>query len=53
MTQIAIQAQVEAIKKATEKALKSKETALKFLEDAGIVTGKGKSDTSTKQVKKK
>jgi len=37
MTQIAIQTQIEAIKKATEKALQSKEAALKFLTDAGII----------------
>ena len=37
MTQVAIQIQVDAIRKATEKALKSKETALKFLTDAGIL----------------
>ena len=37
MTQIAVQTQVEAIKKATEKALQSKEAALKFLTDAGIL----------------
>lgn len=53
MTQVAIQAQVDAIKKATEKALKSRETALKFLMDAGIVSGKDKNATASKQVKKK
>jgi hypothetical protein len=37
MTQIAIQTQVEAIKKATAKALQSKASALKFLIDAGIL----------------
>jgi len=37
MTQFAIQAQIEAINKATEKAAKSKESAKKFLIDAGII----------------
>ena len=37
MTQIAIIKQIEAIKKVTEEALKSKEAAHKFLVDAGIV----------------
>lgn len=37
MTQTAIKAQVEAINKATEIAAKSKESALKFLVDAGII----------------
>jgi len=37
MTQIAIAKQIEAIKKVTEEALKSKEAAHKFLVDAGIV----------------
>ncbi|HTE25470.1 hypothetical protein [Flavitalea sp.] len=37
MTQIAINQQIEAIKKVTQEALKSPETALKFLIDAGIV----------------
>lgn len=36
MTQIAIQAQIAAIKSATKDALKSKESARKFLADAGI-----------------
>lgn len=37
MTQIAISQQIEAIQKATQKALKSKEAAHKFLVDAGII----------------
>lgn len=37
MTQTAIKAQVEAINKATEIAIKSKGAALKFLTDAGII----------------
>jgi hypothetical protein len=40
MTQVAIQTQVDAIKKVTQEALQSKETALKFLVDAGIVKEK-------------
>lgn len=43
MTQIAIDTQVNAIKKVTQEVLKSKESALKFLVDAGIV----KKDNST------
>lgn len=39
MTQVAIQAQVDSIKKATEKAAKTKESAKKFLVDAGIIEG--------------
>lgn len=37
MTQIAIQTQIDAIIKATKDAVKSKESAIKFLEDAGIL----------------
>ena len=37
MTQIAIDQQIEAIHKVTTEALKSKESALKFLRDAGII----------------
>ncbi len=40
MTQIAIDQQVEAIKKVTQEALKTKESALKFLIDAGIIKEK-------------
>jgi hypothetical protein len=40
MTQIAINKQIEAIKQATQEALKTKESALKFLVDAGIVKEK-------------
>lgn len=53
MTQIAIQTQVEAIKKATEKALKSKESALKFLSDAGILKDEKKNTTTIKGENKK
>ena len=37
MTQTAIQAQIDALKTASANALKTKETALKFLMDAGII----------------
>ncbi len=37
MTDFAIKEQIEIIKKATEKASKSKTAALKFLIDAGIM----------------
>ena len=40
MTQIAVNRQIEAIKKATQEALKSKQTARKFLVDAGIINSK-------------
>jgi hypothetical protein len=46
MTQIAINQQIEAIKKVTQEALKTKESALKFLVDAGIVKAKKKSSHS-------
>ena len=49
MTQIAINHQIEVIQKATQEALKSKESALKFLVDAGIVEPK-KDNTNAKQV---
>ena len=39
MTQIAIDKQIEAIRKVATEALKSKEFALKFLRDAGIIKG--------------
>lgn len=51
MTQISIQTQVEAIKKTTKEAGKSKETAMRFLEDAGIL--KTKSDESKTDVSQK
>ena len=52
MTQIAIQTQVDAIKKATEKALRSKETALKFLTDAGILKDEKSSKIEKEKEKK-
>ena len=40
MTQTAIKSEIESIKKATEKALRSEESARKFLIEAGIISGK-------------
>jgi hypothetical protein len=37
MTDEQVKKQIEAIQTATKNALKSKETARKFLEDAGII----------------
>ena len=45
MTQTSIQTQIEVIKKASANARRSKESALKFLIDAGII----KSEEKTKQ----
>ncbi len=53
MTQIAIQTQIEVIKKATKEALKSKESALKFLVDAGIIREKKDDGIKTINTKKK
>jgi hypothetical protein len=47
MQQTAIQSQIEAIKKATQIASKSKEAALKFLVDAGIVRQDSPKETIT------
>lgn len=49
MTQPSVQSQVEAIRKVTEKVLLSKETTLKFLQDAGII----KEEKPKKEVKEK
>jgi hypothetical protein len=49
MTDAAIQRQIEVIKKINSEARKSKETAKKFLIDAGII----KEKPSIKSVKKK
>ncbi|HTE34704.1 MAG TPA: hypothetical protein VK666_30200 [Chryseolinea sp.] len=40
MTQITVEQQIEAIKKVTAEALKSKESARQFLIDAGIIEDK-------------
>ena len=50
MTQVTIQSQVEVINKATEKAAKSKESAKKFLIDAGIIKDE-KQQSKTKEKK--
>lgn len=51
MTDDAIQEQIDTIKKATNKAARSKESALKFLEDAGIIDRKKKSASLDKKKK--
>lgn len=51
MTQIAINKQIEAIKEVTQQALKTKESALKFLVDAGIVKDKVPHQTPTDKKK--
>ena len=53
MTQIAIQQQIEAIRKTTEEALKTKESALKFLKDAGIISDKAAQASKSSDKKKK
>ena len=53
MTQIAIDQQIEAIKKVTQEALKTPETALKFLIDAGIVKAKPAASLQAAEEKKK
>lgn len=53
MTQTAIKAQVEAINKATEIAIKSKGAALKFLTDAGIIQQVPKKKSQSKVKKDK
>ena len=49
MTQLAIQQQIEAIRKASAEALKSKETARQFLIDAGIIKEEKKTPTAVKK----
>lgn len=51
MTDDAIQEQIDLIKKATSKAARSKESALKFLKDAGIIDTKKKSMSLDKKKK--
>ena len=51
MTQTAIKAQVDAINKATAIASKSKESALKFLADAGIIKQEKKIESTVKDRK--
>ena len=49
MTTTYIKEQVRAIEKATEKASKSKEAALKFLKDAGIINRQSKGSEKAKE----
>ncbi|GGB10865.1 hypothetical protein [Puia dinghuensis] len=51
MTQAAIQEQVNTIKAATKKALRSKESTQKFLVDAGIIEEKELSKDTKKKKK--
>ena len=53
MTETAIKEQIKAIERATEKAMKSKETALKFLQDAGIIKTHAAAQTNNSSKKKK
>jgi len=53
MTDFAIQEQIKTIKKVTTKASKSKEAALKFLIDAGIIREEKAENTKEKQTLKK
>ena len=47
MTDIAIKQQIETIKQATQEALKTKESALRFLIDAGIIRNEKYSSLQT------
>ncbi len=49
MTDTMIKDQVRTIEKATEKATRSKESALKFLQDAGIITTPASSTSKKKK----
>ncbi len=49
MTQAEIQHQIEVIRRATAKALQSKETARQFLIDAGIIKDEKKVSRPTKK----
>ncbi len=51
MTSISIQEQIETIKKATEKAVRSKQSAIKFLRDAGIIDDRKLSSKTAKKQK--
>jgi hypothetical protein len=52
MAQITVQEQLEAIRIATEKACQSKESARKFLRDAGIISDKEPNHKTTSGIKK-
>lgn len=49
MTSIAIQEQIDTIKKATQKASRNKKSAIAFLTAAGIVGGPSAKNTSKKK----
>lgn len=49
MTDSMIKEQVRTIEKATEKAARSKESAIKFLQDAGIITAPASSTSKKKK----
>jgi hypothetical protein len=53
MTQTAVNTQIEAIKQATQDALKSKESAHKFLVDAGIIKEKKEENQKVTNTSKK
>ena len=54
MTDILIKEQVKTIEKATKEASKSKESAIKFLQDAGIIGKQNdRSNSSADHSKKK
>ncbi len=53
MTQTLIKEQINTIQKATEKAARSKETALKFLKEAGILNQPKTGNDNSPTVKKK
>ena len=53
MTQISIEKQIEAIINVTKEASKTKESARKFLVDAGIIKSSGRSVTSRIKADKK
>ena len=48
MTDVAIKEQIRTIKKASAKATESKESAIKFLQDAGLLA-KGEKETFSDQ----
>jgi predicted deacylase len=50
MTDVLIKNQIDAIKKTASQARQTKEGAIKFLIDAGIVTGKEKNQKKTSYV---
>jgi len=51
MTDILVEEQIKVIKRATKTASKSKETAIRFLEEAGII--KKQNNSASKHIKEK